>query len=229
MLVGDQRDRLINLAKKIKTKSFSEEALGDSVFELAYILERIEQLAPDLEIDTSSAGQGELDRFSKSSKAVRFYSQCLLLWSYRILDILEAMTNIETFPALKVARNILAAHYGTASGNLKSKLTREQGFVVSPTFSPGGNFKYVIGPLGSPASTASPSESRLVEQLFKEYCPEEQSFNWWYACYKILHQRNYKVSKQDLKKIERFIRNNGGVITDSQSTIEYVISSIEKY
>jgi len=229
MPLSNQSDRLIDLGKKIKPRGLPEAALTDSVFELTYILQRIERLAPDLEIEISSAGQGELNIFSKSSKALRFYSQCLLLWSCRILDILEAMANIETSPALKLARNILAAHYGTAVGNLKSELTREQGFLVSPRFSPSGSFQYVIGSLGSPASTASPSELQLVERLFKKYCPEGQDFNWWNACYKILYQNDYKVSKEDLKQIENFIRNNGGMITDSQSVIECVINSLEKY
>ena len=173
--------------------------------------------------------QGELNVYMRSTKALRFYSQCLLLWSCRILDILKAMANIEVSPAMKLARNILVAYYGTADGNLKSKLTRETGFLVSPQFSPTGNFKYVVGPIGSPASTASTSELRRVERLFKKYCPQEREFNWWYACYKILHQDDRKVSKEDLKQIEEFIRNNGGMITDSQSVIECVIQYIEKY
>jgi len=229
MLLGDQRDRLVNLGKKIKDRGLPETALIDSIFELTYILQRIEELAPDLKIEISSAGQGELNIFSRSTKVLRFYSQCLLLWSYRILDILEAIANIEASQALKIARNVLAAHYGTADGNLKSKLTREQGFLVSPNFSPSGVFQYVIGSLGSPASTASPAELQVVEALFKKYCPEEKDFNWWNACYKILHQSDRKVTKEDLKQIEKFIRNNGGKITDSQSAIECVIDSVEKY
>lgn len=229
MPLSNQNDRLIDLGKKIKLRGLPEAALTDSVFELTYILQRIEQLAPDLEIEISSAGQGELNIFSKSSKALRFYSQCLLLWSCRILDILEAMANIEACPALKLGRNIVAAHYGTAHGKLRSKLTREQGLIVSPKSSPSGSFQYVIGSLGGPSSTASPSELQLVERLFKKYCLEGEDFNWWNACYKILHQNDYKVSKQDLKQIKKFIRDNGGMITDSQSVIECVINSLEKY
>ena len=229
MRLGDQRKHLIDLGRKINNDDLPESALGDSIFELTYILQRIEELAPALEIDVSSASQGELNIYFGSSKALRFYSQCLLLWSCRILDILEAIANIETSPALKLARNILAAHYGTADGNLKSKLTKKQGFLLSPQFSPSGKFKYVIGPLGSPASTASPSELQLVERLFKQYCPKEQNFNWWNACYNILHQNDYPISREDLKEIEKFIRNNGGMITDSQSAITCVIDSVEKH
>jgi len=229
MLLADQRECLINLVKKIKDRSLPEAALIDSIFELTYILKRIGELAPDLNIEISSGSQDELDMYFKSTKALRFYSQCLLLWSCRILDVLELLANIEVSPALKLARNILAAHYGSADGNLKSKLTREQGFLVSPKFSPDGSFQYVIGSIGSPVATASPSASQLVERLFKEYCPKEQGFNWWYACYKILHQNDYTVSKEDLKQIEKFIRNNGGIITDSRSAIECVIDSVKKY
>lgn len=229
MKLGDQINCLIDLGKKIKDEGLPQAALIDSLLDLSYILQRIQELAPALEIDISSAGQGELNIYLKSSKALRFYSQCLLLWSCRILDILEAVANIEASPALKLARNILVAHYGTANGNLKSKLTREQGFLQSPKFSPDGSFQYVIGPLGSPASTASPSELQLVAGLFKKYCPKEQDFNWWNACYRILHQNDYKVSREDLKQIEKFIRNNGGIITDSQSAIECVVDSVKKY
>lgn len=229
MKLGDQINCLIDLGKKIKDEGLPQAALIDSLLDLSYILQRIQELAPALEIDISSAGQGELNIYLKSSKALRFYSQCLLLWSCRILDILEAVANIEASPTLKLARNILVAHYGTANGNLKSKLTRGQGFLQSPKFSPDGSFQYVIGPLGSPASTASPSELQLVTGLFKKYCPKEQDFNWWNACYRILHQNDYKVSGEDLKQMEKFIRNNGGIIADSQSAIECVVDSVEKY
>lgn len=229
MKLGDQINCLIDLRKKIKDEGLPQAALIDSLLDLSYILQRIQELAPALEIDISSASQGELNIYLKSFKALRFYSQCLLLWSCRILDILEAVANIEASPALKLARNILVAHYGTANGNLKSKLTREQGFLQSPKFSPDGGFQYVIGPLGSPASTASPSELQLVAGLFKKYCPKEQDFNWWNACYRILHQNDYKVSREDLKQIEKFIRNNGGIIADSQSAIQCVVDSVEKY
>ncbi len=228
-LLGNQIECLIDLGKKIKDTGLPETALIDSVFELTYILQRIKELAPALQIDTTSADQDQLNLYSRSTKALRFYSQCLLIWSCRIMDILKAIADIEVPPVIKLARNILAAHYGTADGNLKSKLTKESGFLVSPQFSPTGNFRYVIGPIGSPASTASPSELNRIEKLFKKYCPEEREFNWWYVCYKILHQGDRGVSKEDLKEIVGFIRNNGGMITDSQSVIRCVIQSVEKY
>jgi len=230
MKLDDQINRLINLGKKVKGGGLPQAALIDSLLDLSYILQRIQKLAPTLGIDTSSASQRELNIYLKSSKALRFYSQCLLLWSCRILDILEKVANIEASPSFKLARNVLAAHYGTANGNLKSKLTREQGFLQSPKFSPDGSFQYVIGPLGNPASTASPLELQLVERLFKKYCPKEQKdFNWWNACYRILHQNDYKISRSDLKQIEKFILNNGGIIADSQSAIQCVVDSVEKY
>ena len=229
MNLGDQVNCLIDLAKKVKDNGLPQAALRDSLYDLSYILRRIQELAPALKMDISSASQVELDMYWESYKAQRFYSQCVLLWSCRILDILEAIANIEASPALKLARNILVAHYGTANGALKSKLTREQGFLQSPKFSPDGSFQYVIGPLGSPASTASPSEQQIIEGLFKKYCPQKQDFNWWNACYRILHQNDYKVSREDLKQIEKFIRNNGGTITDSQSAIQCVLDSVEKY
>ena len=92
-----------------------------------------------------------------------------------------------------------------------------------------GSFKYMIGPLGSPASIASPLELDRIKELFKKYCPEEPEFNWWYACYKVLHQGGLEVDKEDLMEIEGFIRNNGGMITDSQEVIKSVVQSIEKY
>ena len=228
-LLGSQIERLTDLGKSIKDAGLPETALIDSIFELTYILRRVQELAPALKIDISSANQGQLNLYSTSTKALRFYSQCLLIWSCRILDILRAIANIKVPPAIKLARNILAVHYGTAKGRLTSKLTRQSGFLVSPQFSPVGNFKYVIGPLGSPASTASPLEVERIKELFKKYCPEEPEFNWWYACYKVLHQGGREVDKEDLKEIEGFIRNNGGMITDSQEVIKSVVQSIEKY
>lgn len=229
MNLGDQINCLIDLVRKVEDDGLPQIALRDSLYDLSYILRRIRELTPALKIDISSANQGELNMYWESYKALQFYSQCVLLWSCRVMDILKAIANIEPFPALKFARNILVAHYGTANGNLKSKLTTEQGFLQSPKFSPDGSFQYVIGPLGSPASTASPPEQQIIEGLFKKYCPQNQNFNWWNACNRILHQNDYKVSRKDLNQIEEFIRNNGGVITDSQSVIQCVLDSVEKY
>ncbi len=229
MNLGDQVNCLIDLAKKVKDDGLPQAALRDSLYDLSYILRRIQELAPALKIDINSASQGELNMFLESHKVLRFYSQCILLWSFRILEILEFIANIKPSQALRIARNILGAHYGSARGNLRSKLTREQGFLQSPKFSPDGRFEYVIGPLSSPASTASPTEKQIIERLFKKYCPQKQDFNWWNACYRILHQNDFRVSRKDLERIEGFIHNNGGVITDSQSTIQCVLDSVEKY
>ncbi|MDD4986255.1 MAG: hypothetical protein PHQ43_10800, partial [Dehalococcoidales bacterium] len=43
------------------------------------------------------------------------------------------------------------------------------------------------------------------------------------------HQSDREIGKEDLKQIREFIRNNGGIITDSQSVISCVIRSVEKY
>jgi len=229
MNLGDQINCLIDLTKKIEDDGLPQAALRDSLYDLSYILRRIQELAPALKMDISSASRGELNMYWESYKALRFYSQCILLWSFRILEILKIIANIEPSQALRIARIILGAHYGSAGGNLRSKLTREQGSLQSPKFSPDGSFEYVIGPLGSPASTASPLEQQIIEGLFKKYCPQKQDFNWWHACYRILHQNDYRISGKDLEQIEKFIRNNGGVITDSQSTIQCVLDSVEKY
>jgi len=228
-LLSDQIARLIDLGTKIKDTGLPETALIDSIFEFTYILKRIQELTPALQIDITTANQGQLNLYSRSTKVLRFYSQCLLIWGCRILDILGEIADIKVPPAIKLARNILAAHYGTADGKLKSNLTKEKGFTVGPQFSPSGNFKYVIGPLGSPASIASPLELDRIEELFKKYCPEETGFNWWFACHKVLHQSTREVTQADLKEIEGFIRNNGGMITDSQEIIESVVQSTEKY
>lgn len=229
MNLSDQVDRLIDLAKKVKDDGLPQAALRDSIYDLSYILWRVQRLAPALKIDISSASQQELSVHSESLKALRFYSQCLILWSCRILEILEFIAHIEPPRVLKLTRHILVAHYGWADGNLRSNLKREQGFVQPPQFSPDGNFKYVIGPHGSPASTASPTEQQNIKTLFKKYCPQRQDFNWWNACYYILQQTDRPVSIEDFKKIEGFIRNNGGFITDSQSTIQCVLDSVQEY
>jgi len=229
MMLSDQRERLVGLSKRIKGDSLPLEALRDSISELSYILQRIEELLPGSEIDITSTGQLGHAIYSRSTRGLRFYSQCLLLWSYRILEILKEIGGIEASPGLRLARIIIAAHFGTANGKLKTNLTRESGFLQSPGFAPGGVFKYAIGPLGSPASTASRSDRQIVEALFKKYCPGEKDFNWWTACYIILHQRDHKVSIEDLRQIERFLRDNGGIITDSKSVIECVMTSLERF
>lgn len=212
---GDQAHCLADLAERIRGGGYSQNALRASLHELSYILRRIQELTPD------------------SNVALRFYSQCLLLWGCRILEILveelKVVAKAEIPPDLRLARHILAAHYGWAHGKLKSKLTTELGYVESPSVLPDGNFRYLIGSLGSPGSTASTSERELVSGFFKEYCPNDKDFNWWFACYKILHQSDRVVDPDDVRQIEEFIRNNGGVITESQSVIECVVKSVEKY
>lgn len=229
MWLAEQRERLDELNTRIEGDSFQIEALRDSTRELSYILQRIEELWPSSEIDLTSTNQLGHAIYIMSNRGLRFYSQCLLLWSCRILEILDEISGIESPQAISLARVVVTAHYGTAGGKLKHSLKRETGFLVSPGFVPGGIFKYAIGPLGSPASTASPLERNVIETLFGKYCPEDKEFNWWTACYKILHQPERKVSGEDRKQILKFLRDNGGIFTDSKSVIECVTSSLQKY
>ncbi len=229
MWLTEQRERLNGLNRRIQGDNFQIEALRDSTGELSYILQRTEELWPGSEIDLTSTNQLGHAMYITSTRGLRFYSQCLLLWSCRILEILDEIAGIKAPPAIGLARIVVAAHYGTANGKLKHSLKRETGFLVSPGFVPGGIFKYAVGPLGSPASTASPSERHAIETLFRKYCPEDKEFNWWTACYKILHQPDREVSGEDSKQILRFLRDNGGILTDSKSVIECVISSLQMY
>lgn len=227
MKLNDQIKRLTELAEKIRDRNLPEIALRESVFDLIYVLKRIKELYPNTEVDTVTANQNELIKYSESRKALRVYSQCLLLWSSRILEILKKIANIEIPSDVNLARNILAAHFGSAWGNLLN-LTKENGFALSG-YSPGGVFQYIIASIGSPASTASNSEREVIQELHKKYCTEEKVFNPWFACFQILSQEKIKVCENDFKKIERFVHNNGGLISDSQRTVDCVIDSIEKY
>ena len=220
--------KLENLAQQIRGGKFPEVILKKSTFDLIYILERISELKINAEVEMSSATQEKLKKYLKSIEAIGFYSQCLILWSHRILDILNKISNIEIPDDLRIARNILVAHYGTANGELKEKLDIKKGFIISPKFSPDGSFEYVIGPLGSPKSTASSLELNEINQLYKKYCHGEPNCNIWNVSFKILCSGKNKC-RSDLKKIEDFIRNNGGVITNSKRIMEYVINSIDNY
>ena len=57
MQLAEQKEYLIDLGKKIKGDDLQASALRDSIFELTYILQRTQELAPALEIEVSSAGQ----------------------------------------------------------------------------------------------------------------------------------------------------------------------------
>jgi len=223
--------QLENLGKQIKGEKFREVILWESTLDLIYILKRISKLNRNTEIEISSANQEELKKYKESIDAIRFYSQCLLLWSCRILEILREISNVKIphdFHDVRIARNILVAHFGTARGRLKEELDTKKGFITSPKFSPDGNFEYVIGPLGSPSSIASSPELEDINRLHKKYCPSEPDCNVWNICFKILCSEKNK-SRNDLKRIEEFIRNNGGAITSSKRIIECVIDSIENY
>ncbi len=220
--------QLENFTMQIKGEKFREVILWESTLDLVYILKRLGKLKRNTEIEISSATPEELKKYKESIDAIRFYSQCLLLWSHRVLEILKEISNVKIPDDLRIARNILVAHFGTAGGELKNKLDRNKGFITSPKFSPDGNFEYAIGPLGSPKSTANSLELKTINQLYKKYCPGEPDCNDWNICFKILCSEKKKL-KNDLEKIEEFIRNNGGVITNSKRIMECVIDSLENY
>lgn len=219
--------QLSNLAEEMKGEKFPQVVLRESIFELVYILERIEHLRTKANL--ISLNRHESEKFLRSMRLIHFYSQCLVLWSYRILEILKETSDFIIPPNLRIARNILVAHYGIAKGNLREKLSRNQGFISSPKISPNGNLTYMIGPLESPASIASPSELQTIKQLFRKYCPGEPEPNIWEVCNKIFCNADIKIIDEDLAKIELFIRNNGGIITDSDRIIGCVIKLLEKY
>jgi len=224
----DWSHQLWNLAKKIEADEFPQVVLRESIFDLIYILEKIEKLRADTKTG-SSINQDEAQNLLRLMDLIRFFSQCLVLWSYRILEILKITSNFKIPADLKIARNILAAHYGIASGNLTAKLNRRQGFIASPKISANGNLTYTLGPLGSPESIASSSELQTIKQLYKKYCPEEPEPNIWELCSSLLCKDIIEISNKDLEKIQDFIRNNGGTITDSDRIMGYVINSLKKY
>lgn len=221
--------QLWNLAKKIKADKFPQVVLRESIFELIYILERLEELRASTKADFSSVNRDEARNLFTSIRSIGFYSQCLVLWSYRILEILKETSNFRIPPDLKIARDILVAHYGIAYGKLTARLNRRHGFIVSPKISANGNLMYTLGPLGGPASAASSSELQTIKHLYKKYCPEESEPNIWEICWKIICKDNVRISRKDLDEIRKFIRNNGGTITDSDRIIGYVINSLKEY
>lgn len=229
----DWASQLWSLADKLKEADrFPRVVLRQSIDDVAYILRRIEELTTIIKAE-SFTNHGEVWKKLKVMDLIRFYSQCLLLWSYRILEILKETSNSNIPHDIRIARNVLAGHLGVASkhgGKLqKEKLNMRQGFIGFPKISPDGNLTYVIGPLGGPESIASPEELLIIKKLYKKYCPEEPDPNMWEICRQILYKGNNEIGKQDLKNVEYFLLNNGGTISDSDRIISHVVNSLKEY
>ncbi|MCW3994422.1 MAG: hypothetical protein NWE85_07680 [Candidatus Bathyarchaeota archaeon] len=220
---------LSKIAKQIEGAGFPQRVLRESISDLIYILKKIEELIEPRKADFSSLNNDEARRLFKSIKLIRFYSQCLLLWGFRILEILEETSGHEIPHDIRIARNILVAHYGVAKGNLTSKLSMKQVIIDNPKISANGNFTYNLSPLGGPSSIASPLELLEIKQLYKKYCLEGSEPNTWTVCYKILCRNNLKITKKDLSKIKDFLKNNGGVFTTSHRIVDFVINSLNQY
>ncbi len=218
--------KLKDIAKELKGDKFPQVVLEKSIYEFSYILERIEELMKVYnKSDFSSINQEEVEEFGRTVKLINFYAQCLVLWGHRILDILNETAGFEIPTDIKIARNILVAHFGIAFGDLKSKINRKQGFISSPKISPNGNLTYVIGPLGNPKS----SELETIKKLYKKYFLGKPMPNIQEICNIIMCNDEIEIEKQDLEKIKRFIRNNGGTITDSKRIMSYVLNSLNQY
>jgi len=220
---------LSDLAKKIEGEGFPQIVLRQSISDLIYILKKIEKLREPLKADFSSLDSDGTQKLFRSTKLIRFYSQCLLLWGFRILEILKVTSDLEIPSDIRIARNILAAHYGIARGSLTTKLSRKQIILDNPKISANGNLTYNLGPLGGPSSIASSSELLEIKQLYKKYCLEEAEPNTWEMCHKILCRDNAKITREDLRKIENFLRNNGGVLTTSDRILGFIINSLKQY
>ena len=220
---------LSDLAKKIEGVEFPQRVLRESIFDLIYILKKIEELREPLKADFSSLDSNEARKILEANNLIRFYSQCLLLWGFRILEILKRTSGLEIPDDIRVARDVLVAHFGNARGDLTTKLSITKGIISKPTISANGNLRYNLGPLGGPSSTASSSELIEIKQLYKKYCPEESEPNIWEMCHRILCRANAKIKKEDLRKIENFLRNNGGIFTTSDRILNFIISSLRQY
>ena len=222
--------QLSDLAKEIEGEGFPQRVLRQSISDLIYILKMIEKLTQlHIKGDFSSFDRGEVLKLIRSTPLIRFYSQCLLLWSFRILEILKETSDLEIPADIRFARNILAAHYGISVGKLKAKLSLEQGIFDNPKISPNGNLTYNLGSLGGPASFACSDELIEIKNLYKKYCLDESEPNVWEVCYKILCQNNAKIEVEDLRKVENFLRDNGGIFTTSHRILNFIIDSLKKY
>lgn len=87
----------------------------------------------------------------------------------------------------------------------------------------------MIGTYGGPVVSATPDELQDIKGIYHKCFDDNQTPNWWFACYEILHHCKSKVTKGDLKKMDEFIRNNGGMITDSESVIKHILDSLKMY
>jgi hypothetical protein len=220
---------LAELAKGIKGDGFPQRVLRQSISDLIYVLKRIDKLIQLPLGDYSSYDEKKALKLFRSTRLVQFYSQCLLLWGFRLLEILKETSGLEIPSDIRVARDVLVAHFGIARGNLTKRLNAKEIVVDNPKISPNGNLTYALGSLGGPASFATSTERQEIEQLYKKYCLDESKPNVWEVCHKILCQNNQKVEKADMDKIEKFLRNNGGIFTTSHRILDFVIASLKQY
>jgi hypothetical protein len=229
--IPEKIHKLSELTKDIKGNDFPHQVLRRSLSDLIYILEKIEMLIEtEEEIWENADTSGDAinaENLLRPWKLIQFYSQCLLLWGSRIFDILKETRNIKIPHDIRLARNILAAHYGSAYGSLTSKLDGIY-IITHPKISPNGNLTYHLCLLSGPSSIASPSELLKVKQLYKKYCHEDSEPNMWYVCYKILCQDNMEITDEDLSEIIGFLKNNGGTFTTSFRVIDSIIKSLNE-
>ena len=217
------------LLKKIEGEGFPQIVLRQSISDLIYVLKKIEKLIQlNLKWDSIPFDKKEALKLFRSTPLIRFYSQCLLLWGFRILEILEKTSGLEIPSDIRIARAILAAHYGISRGNWKMKLNMKEIIVDIPKISPNGNLTYHLSSLGGPASFASSAELLEIKQLYKKYCLDDSEPNWWMVSYKILCQNNAKITPEDLRKIETFLRDNGGTFTTSHRIVNFIIASLKQ-
>ena len=133
------------LLKKTEGEGFPQIVLMQSISDLIYVLKKIDKLIQlHAKGDFSSFNRKEALKLFRSTPLIRFYSQCLLLWGFRILEILEKTAGLEIPLDIRIARNILAAHYGISGGNLTKRLSRKEIILDNPKISPNGNLDYIL-------------------------------------------------------------------------------------
>ena len=219
-------NELSKLKKTIKFKGFRQKAIKQTISQLIYIIKRIDELQEPYKIEFIDLNDNSKMKMFESVDLIHFFSQCLLLWSLRILEILKDYDAHRIPFDIRIARNILASHYGCARGSLKDKLNKEYIILDIPKISPNGKLTYHLGPLGSPAAIASEQELEDIKKLYKKYVDEKSEPNFWEICFEILYRDNLKINKKELETIENFLRNNGGVFTTSFRVIDFIISSL---
>lgn len=221
-------EELSKLAATIEGNGFLQIILRQSISELIYIIEKVEELLEPYRADLASLSDDEVKKMFKQIKHIRFYSQCLLLWGFRILEIIEKTAGLKIPLDIRIARNILAAHYGISRGKLKNKLGGKNIIIDVPKISPNGNLTYNLSSLGGPSSLSSEKEVLKIRNLYRKYVKPAIP-NTWEMCHEILCQTNVKITKKDQPIIEAFLRNNGGVFTTSHRILNLIIDSLKKY